>query len=131
MKRFSVRTLLLAVGGIALLIWAGLLLHARFTSVPLPEAIATANARLHELELPLPPLTEADVIASIESQLPKIPDRAQGIYRRIARTQRLPANAALDGPTHTSKPGQWSVNLDVMYDAKKGYALRVYEGTEP
>src|SRR5687767_5474663 len=99
--RFNLRLLFLAIALIALLTWGAVTLREWYVSIPLADAVASFNANaahdpVGRLE---PPLTEDEIVAAVNAQLPTLADadsQVKAIYRRIARTGRLPRSALLD-----------------------------------
>jgi hypothetical protein len=72
--RFGLRFLLAAVAVAALLLGGGRELYYWYFSVPLADAVASFNLRaaddpVGKLE---PPLTEDEIVSSIQSQLPEL-----------------------------------------------------------
>ena len=120
--RFRLRTLLLGVAALALFLVAGRHWYEWYVSTPLADAVAAFNARSssdrvgrHE-----PPISEMEIVSSIEAQLPNLDasDQVKSIYSRIARTRRLPRGASLDSiAAYSTSSGEdftvWWVNLDI------------------
>jgi len=137
--QFGLRFLFLAIAVVALLIWGTRKFRDWYYSIPLADAVASFNARAKEdsvgrLE---PPLTEDEVIAAIQSQLPTLDASKQvkTIYREIARTRRIPRRGTLEAmPGFGSGPAQkcvWWINLDVMTSKNAGYGLRIRATNDP
>lgn len=138
--RFGLRLLFSAIAMIALLTWGTLKLHDWYTSVPMGDAVATFNARAADDPVGKrePLLTEDEIFASIESQLPSLDasEQVRAIYARIARTKRLPPGAALNSiPGFSPASGEhrtvWWINLEVMTGKNSGYGLRIRETNNP
>jgi hypothetical protein len=80
-----------------------------------------------------PQLTEDEIVGEIYAATlegHEMNDETAKIYRKIAETRTLPADADLYFMTHWVMQGQadftvWWVNLDVKVGEKSGYALRV------
>lgn len=142
--RFRLRTLLVAVAVVAIALLVAFRLYDHFTSVPLADAVAAFNAKSaadsvgkHE-----PPLTEDEIVAAIEAQLPNLDatDEVKSVYARIARKRRLPKDASLSSVSAYSSSygdglGQrvtvWWIDLDIMIDASSGYTLRIRRTDQP
>jgi hypothetical protein len=138
--RFGLRLLFVAIALFALLTWAAVRLHEWYNSTPLADAIASFNATAasdpigkHE-----PPLTEDEIVASIQAQLSTLPDadsRVKGIYDRIARTRRLPRGGSLHSiPGYSDGTNSfrvWWINLEIMTSDTGGYGLRVRHTNDP
>jgi hypothetical protein len=109
-------------------------------TIPLADAVATFNARhkddpVGQFE---PPITEAEVITSIRTQLPNLlaSKTVKSIYSDILRTSRIPHDASFhaisgwelrDGNRYTV----WWINLDVRTGKDSGYGLRIRENNAP
>jgi hypothetical protein len=142
--RFSLRWLFVGTAVIALLLISGLRLYESHSAIPtisLVDAIASFNAKygndpVGQLEAPL---TEAEILASIRSQLPQLPanNLTKTTFSNILRTKQMPRGAVLhadsgwelkDGTTYTV----WWINLNVMPTGKSpGYGLRIRENNAP
>jgi hypothetical protein len=141
--RFSVKSLLLAVALFAFVLVAGLFIHkwsVALPTIPLADAVTDFNTR--HADDPVgknePALTEAEVVASITSQLPNLSASMQvkEIYSNIVRTRKIPRDASLhampgwelgDGTYYTV----WWINLDVTTGRNSGYGLRIREDNAP
>ena len=98
--QFSLRTLLLGVAALAILLVAGRHFYDWYHSRPLADAVAEFNARAssdpvvkHE-----PPITEDEIVSSIEAQLPNlhVSYQVKETLSRIANTKRLPPSVYLN-----------------------------------
>ena len=141
--RFSVRSLLYAVVLLALLLTFGPRIYEWYyagPSDPLGDAVASFNARYKDDPIGgyETPVTEAEIIASIRSQLPNLPASGQvkSIYSDIVRTRRLPRDVSLsvipgwvlsDGTHHTV----WWIDLYVPTGKNSGFTLRIRENNAP
>jgi hypothetical protein len=137
--QFGLRFLFFSVAAVALLVWGARRFYDWYTSVPLADAVATFNAEAQadpvgQLE---PPLTEHEVVAAIQSQLPTLDAsrKVKSIYREIIRTRRVPHRGSLEAmPGFGSGPTQkmvWWINLDVMTSERTGYGLRIRGADDP
>jgi hypothetical protein len=128
--RFSLRTLFVAVTVVALILYGGSALLNWYFSFPLADEVSRYNASTADTASgDKQPLTEDEVIAAIESQLPTLeaPERDKRIYRDIIRTRRLPRGGSLQGfVVHQADP-YWAINLEVLMDEKSGFGLRIRE----
>jgi hypothetical protein len=138
--QFGMRTMLLLVLASALLLWFGRVAYQRYNSIALRDAISAFNVRVQNNSVGKhePPLTESEVIAAINEQLPTLDATAhvRSIYRRIAATGRLPLDAELDEiPGYQPRNGPsrdvWWINLNVMTGPTSGYGLRIRETNDP
>jgi hypothetical protein len=102
--------------------------------------VASFNARYGEVSVAEqePPVTEAEVVASIRSQLPGLAasGRVKKIYSEIARSRRLPTDASLYGMTgwelaNGTRYTVWWINLDVRTAKNSGFSLRIRENNAP
>src|SRR5664279_4617797 len=102
--QFGLRSMLVALTTTALLIWGAREFHEWNFSLPLSQAIASYNSA-HRVD-GQPELTDNEVIASIESQLPDLAASPQvkAIYANILRTRRLPRTAESVSYTHLTLP---------------------------
>jgi hypothetical protein len=146
--RFGLGRMLLAVATAAVILGGSTLLYRWWTAkptIPLANAVAQFNQfatsnRVGTLE---PPLTDAEVISSIQIQLSEIPGTLgkgtfdiHDIFERIAKTQRLPRDARLyaisDYQSADAPPRPvWWINLDVPLGNDVGYKLRIRETNDP
>jgi len=137
--RFRLRTLIPTVAVVAFMIVSGRNLYDWYSSTPLADTVASFNAQTrhdsvgkHE-----PAITEEEIVAAVDSQLPKLDatDQVKKIYARIARSRRLPRDAHWDSTTGYRSGGQrytvWWINLNVMAGPKSGYGLRIRETDNP
>lgn len=104
------------------------------------DAVASFNARyaddpVAKLE---PPLTEAEILAAIRVELPKLPASRQGkaILAEILRAKRLPAGASLHGDSgYQLANGNfytvWWINLLVPIGKNFNDGLRIRENNTP
>lgn len=132
--------MLLVVLVVALMLWAGPEIYQRVTSIPLIDAIANFNARAQSSSVGKyePPLTENEVIAAIQAQLPTLEasPRVKSIYQKIANTRRLPRGGTFnDIPAYQPRSGPqqivWWINLEVMTGKNTGYGLRIRNTDDP
>lgn len=108
-------------------------------TIPLSEALVRFNAFAaeHRVGKDEPPLTEAEVVAAIRSQLATLREgRVANTYSKIARTRRFPSNAefvSMSGYQPSNGPSRtvWWVNLDIRLSKTSGYGLRVRENNNP
>jgi hypothetical protein len=138
--RFGLRSLFAATAIVAVAVWSALQIYDWYYSVPLADAVASFNNRaaddpVGKLE---PKLTEDEIVASIQSQLPVLDanHRTKAIYRQIVRNKRLPRSATLDSmpgysPTVGKQYTVWWINLSVVTDENAGFGLRIRETNNP
>ena len=139
--QFSLRTLLLGVAALAILLVAGRHFYDWYFSTPLVDAVTSFNARASSdfVGKYEPPITEDEIVSSIEAQLPNLDanDQVKAIYSRIAHTGRLPPGASLNSiPGYSPASGTpvtfvWWINLEIMTGKKSGYGLRIRETNNP
>ncbi|MDA8564177.1 hypothetical protein N9L06_06990, partial [Mariniblastus sp.] len=138
--RFGLRTLVLAVGLVAVATWFVRIAYEWQTTIPLAESVATFNetASKDRVGMHEPPITEDEIFTAIKSALPNIKasDQVKAIYSRIVRTRRLPNSSSLNSisgysPVSGENQQVWWINLDVMTEPSSGYALRIRETSNP
>lgn len=109
-------------------------------TIPLSQEVASFNTMATSVPVGKhePRITEEEIIAAINSQLPTLPASSQvkATYAEIARTRRLPHDPAkprrgLDSMSGwTLKDGThytvWWINLNV-----EGFGLRIRENNQP
>ena len=141
--RFNLKFMLLVVVVVAVLLAVGTKIYDWYyaaPTVPLADAVASFNAKygnegVGRLE---PPLSEAEIIASIRSQLPRLQasDQVKSAYAEIVRKKRIPQGASLHAmPGYSLGNGNhftvWWINLDVPIGKNSGYGLRIRENNSP
>jgi hypothetical protein len=140
--QFSVKSLLLAVLVLSVLLSASKSLYEWWVTipkVPLAQVVAAFNER--RLEDPVgklePPITEAEVVSSINAQLATLNRslQVQQIYADIAKNRLIDVNARLYGMSgfdgafgHRTV---WWINLDIVTGKNSGYGLRIRENNDP
>ena len=138
--RSEIATLIVAVAIFVVVIVAGREPYEWYTSIPLDETVAAFNsmANKHPVGKHEPPITEDEIVDAIESQLPNLDasDQIQAIYKRIARTRRLPRGTQLSTvssfvPSQGENYTVWWVNLVVMTGPQSGYGMRIRETNSP
>jgi hypothetical protein len=136
--QFGLRTLIVATTVIALFIVFSGRIYDWYTSIPMSQAVKAFNMRMEKSRPEYGgPLSEDEVVKAIESQLPSLDASApvRAIFTQIARTRRLPNNAAFDvtiteeGVATTRPPNTrlWTFYLYVMTDSKSVCELRIRE----
>lgn len=141
--RFGVKSLFYAVALLAVLLVFGPRAYQWYCDpprVPLADAVAAFNVRYADDAVGQyePPLTEAEMMASIHAQLPHLSarDAVKAIFSEIASTGLLPHDASLSATSGwTLKDGTnytvWWINLDVQTGEDTGFGLRIRENNEP
>jgi hypothetical protein len=136
--RFSVKVMLCIVALFALLLTIGPRIYNWYhtaPTIPLANAISSFNAQYGDDPVGRyePPLTEAEILASIRAQLPSLAShkKVQALYSDVIRSRRIPDGTRLyagssfqlrDGSTRTV----WWITLHVP-----GYGLRIRENNAP
>jgi hypothetical protein len=140
-SQFSLRVLMLGIACVAAaLVMYRLLRTHNLPTELLASAIARFNSQAQESEVGAlePTLTEKEVIAAIQAQLPNLTGRpqVQQICQRIIDTGRLPTGASFiffDGWERTNVPKQivWWINLNLKTGNNHFYDLRIRENMQP
>lgn len=142
--RFGLRSLFIVILAFAVLLFAARECYEWYFTVPmipLMDAVQAFNARagedpVGELQ---PPLTEDEIVASIQAQLPQLiasgHDQIAATYSESARTKMVPRSARIDFMTEFQLAnGQrftvWWINLDIVAGSAR-YALRIRENNNP
>ena len=131
--RFSLRGLLAAIAIGALLVWGSVTFWQWCHSVPIAQVIDAFSSRMagqpyHVIQ---PPLTEQQVVDSIEAQLPalKASPQVKGILSRIVRSGRLPHKSGFSFTGRHSEDGAEEVvgwiDLDLMTGKDAGYTIKI------
>jgi len=140
MFRFGLRSLFYAILVLAILLTLGLKINDWYHTVPLADEVVFFNVRSSDNSVGKnePPITEAEIVASIRAQLPNLSANSEikAIYANIVRTKRLPYDASLNAiPGWVVKDGTsytvWWINLDVRTGGNSGYGLRIRENNQP
>jgi hypothetical protein len=141
--RFSVKVMLCIVALFALLLTIGPRIYNWYhtaPTIPLASAISSFNAQYGDDPVGRyePPVTEAEILASIRAQLPTLGahTKVHAIYSDVVRSRRIPEGSRLyamngwqmkDGTIYTV----WWINLDVPLRKNSGYGLRIRENNAP
>jgi hypothetical protein len=124
-RRFQFRLYLLfaTITVVAISLWAERRVAEWWTTVPLASVIQTFNAGLEgdSSQAHRPVISETEVLASVQSQLPVIGRHAdvKAVCNQIVRTRRLPRGAIISlvksqGQTPAGYESLRFVSLDVM-----------------
>jgi hypothetical protein len=128
---------LAAFGAVAISVMLGTITRSQPT--PLATAVAGFNtkASTDPVGYPEPPLTEAEIVAVIQKELPTLQasDDVKRIFADIVRTRKLPPDAMLsaqaqwklqNGTTYTV----WWIQLDVVI-GRSYWALKTRQNNTP
>jgi hypothetical protein len=137
--RFSVRTLLVVVLGVAFLLWGGREAYDRYHSIPLADAVSEFNSQARDSEVGRyePLLTQSEVTSVIRAQLPlaSATPEVNAIFRRIGAKERLPKGARFESiPESVDENGThivWWIRLFVPQGQHGGYALAIRDTNDP
>ena len=138
--RFGLRTLVLAIGLVAITIWFGRSVYEWWTTIPLAQAVAVFNetAREAPAEMHGPPITEAEITAAIMSEISalEVSDQVKAIYSQILRTRRIPRTASLaEHPHHRWAGGDrypdWRIGLAGTIGPNRRYYVLIRETANP
>jgi len=125
---------------VAVAIWGAIQLHTWYFSVALADAVAAFNrsAQSNTVGRLEPPLTEDEVVTSIQRQLPTLKSKSsqvKAIFGQIARVRRLPRSVSLAPTTAYRMAGKskmvWWIDLSVMTSKDTGYTLRIRRTDNP
>jgi hypothetical protein len=143
LPRFGLRALLFVVFVTAVGLFGGRAIYQWWTAVatvPLSQAVDLFNIQANQNEVGVlePPLTEDEVVAAIQVQLPTLNawPHVTPIFEQIATTRQLPADARLYffaawEPKNSPRKIVWWINLDVVTRKGSGFALRIRENNSP
>lgn len=109
-------------------------------TIPLADAVASFNSEYAQDEVGRfePPLTDAEVLTAIRTQLPGLQasDQIRSTFATIVRTQLVPQDARFHAMRQFQSRSRtdytvWWINLDVKAGANLGYGLRIRENNAP
>ncbi|WP_428303691.1 hypothetical protein [Lacipirellula sp.] len=107
-------------------------------AVSLADAVVSFNASSKDSPVGQhePRLTEAEILAAIQAQLPTLPDSVNPLFADVLRTRSIPQGSTISGLDEwgSQEAGYstvWWINFSLNTGEGSGYALRIRHNNDP